>query len=76
MCVMKYWYLSAHPKRLALFSLLRSGLETATHSLRPLQDSLLLTVLLLIGVLRSLLSKFCICDEVAFLSFRELSLMY
>ncbi len=72
----KCWYFLAHSEHLALFPLLRSGLETATRPLRPLQDSLLLTVLLLIGVLRSLLIKFCICDEAAFLSLRELSLMY
>ena len=69
----KCWYFLAHYKCLALFPLLRSGLETATHLLRPLQDSPLLTVLLLIGVLSSLFSKFCICVEIAFLFLRVVS---
>ena len=58
-----------------LVSILRNGLETATFPLRPLKDSLLMTALLLIGVLHCIFIKFCICDEVAFLSLSELSLM-
>ena len=53
-------------KCLALFHLMRSGIETDTRPLRPLQDGLLLTVLLLIGVSTSLFIKFCICGEVVF----------
>ena len=44
--------------------------------LRPLQDSLLSTVLYLIRVMHCLFRKFCICDEAAFLSLWKLSLMY
>ena len=58
-----------------LVSILRNGLETATFPLRPLKDSLLMMALLLIGVLHCIFIKFCICDEVAFLSLSELSLM-
>ena len=43
-----------------------------SSSSETLQDSLLL----LIGVLCCLFSKFCLCDEAAFLTLSEVSLMY
>lgn len=50
----------------ALFLLLRSGAETATCPLGPLQDVLLLTLLLLILVPCALFRNSCDCEEVAF----------
>lgn len=44
--------------------------------LRRQPDSFLLTPLFLIGVLLSSLSKFCVSDEVVYLSLSEKSLMY
>lgn len=69
-----YLYIKAHPKCLALFLFVRSGLETS-HRLRQLWNSPLLTVFLtVLWRLDSLFSKFC--DEIAFLSLGEQSLIY
>ena len=61
------------PQLFVLVSLLRSGLETTPHPLRPLEDSLHLTGRLLS---LELFRIFCICDEAAFLSIRWVSLLY